>query len=82
MDPVSPLMPTWLRWLHQTGGGMTAAAVLEAVSPLAPVGAQVLYLLQPICGRSTAMANTAHLLEDREALARAIAELEQPENGR
>jgi hypothetical protein len=77
MDPHPPLMPTWLRWLQQTGWGTTAAAFLDAVSPLAPVGAQVLYLIQPITGGNFSLARTAEILEDPAALARTIEALEQ-----
>ena len=80
MDPVPPTTPTWLRWLHQTGRGTTAAAVLEAVSPLATVGAQVLYLLHPLLPPSADLHRTARLLEDPASLDRLIEDLERSEN--
>jgi hypothetical protein len=76
MNPVPPTTPTWLRWLHQTGRGTTAAAVLEAASPLATVGAQVLYLLHPLLAPSTDLRRTAQLLEDPAAYDRLIQDLE------
>jgi hypothetical protein len=75
MDPVPATMPTWLRWLQETGRGTTAAAVLEAVSPLATVGAQALYLLHPLFAPTTDLARTARLLEDSDSFERVIAEL-------
>lgn len=82
MDPVPPTTPTWVRWLHQTGRGTTAAAVLEAVSPLAIVGAQVLYLLHPLFGASTDLYRTARLFEDPTSLDRLIKDLDHSERGR
>ena len=79
MDPVPATTPTWLRWLHETGRGTTAAAVLEAVSPLATVGAQALYLLHPLFAPTTDLARTARLLEDPDSFERLIAELDRPE---
>ncbi len=82
MDPVPPTTPTWLRWLHQTGRGTTAAAVLEAVSPLATVGAQVLYLLHPLLAPSADLTHTARLLENPASLDRLIEDLENSEHNR
>jgi len=82
MDPVPPTTPTWLRWLRQTGRGTTAAAVLEAVSPLAAVGAQFLYLVQPLFSTSTELRRTARLLEDPGLLSRVIEDLGASEGGR
>jgi hypothetical protein len=82
MDPVPPTTPTWLRWLRQTGRGTTAAAVLEAVSPLAAVGAQLLYLAQPLFSTSTELRRTARVLEDPGLLSRILEELDASEDER
>ena len=39
---------TWARVLHRWGLENAAASVLEALGPLAVVGAQLVYLTQPI----------------------------------
>jgi hypothetical protein len=49
-DSLLPRVERWSRWLD--GHGLTgfAAALLDVVVPLAPLGAQALYFLQPALG--------------------------------
>jgi hypothetical protein len=79
MDPSQPFVPPWLQRLHHGGKGGLAAALLEAVSPLAPVGAQLLYMLQPVLGSGDNLSLTASLLEDEERLKATVKALEQGE---
>lgn len=45
-----PQVDRWATWLHARGLGGFAAALLDALEPLAPLGAQALYILQPTLG--------------------------------
>ena len=52
-------------WLQQLGLGIVAAGFLEAFRSLASIGAQMLYLFEPILGgRSDSIQDFARLLED------------------
>lgn len=58
----------WQVWLHRHGLEGLAGAFLEASEPLAPIGAQLLYVVQPVFG----------LVAPREAIGRWAKLLETP----
>jgi len=60
--------PRWQAWLHQHGLEGVAGALLEAGEPLAPIGAQLLYVAQPALS----------LVAPREAIGRWARLLETP----
>ena len=68
------------RAVRRHGLRLPALLVLEAGAPLAPVAGQLLYVAQPllslVTGRS-AIGDLARLLEDRNAVAALVDELEQ-----
>jgi hypothetical protein len=58
----------WARILHRWGVQDIVASLLEAFGPLSLLGAQVVYLGQPILGRLGAndhLEELAHMLENR-----------------
>ncbi|MGD0611485.1 MAG: hypothetical protein ABSB41_08195 [Anaerolineales bacterium] len=73
-DPVSKTRASWPQWadfLRQHGLEDLAAWALEAVGPLAILGAQALYLGEPLLRPAlsdTQLAALAGLLEDRDEL--------------
>ena len=65
-----------IRLLGGTGVGYILAAVLEAASPLAPIGAQALYALEPIFRSETSdWSDLGHALEDPAQLDALISSL-------
>jgi hypothetical protein len=60
---------TWAESLHKWGLGDFTASLLEAAGPLTVLGAQVVYILQPVLGRMVAassLRNLASFLEQPE----------------
>jgi hypothetical protein len=47
LDNFAPRAEAWGAWLRRVGLEGIAGALLDALDPLAPLGAQVLYLAQP-----------------------------------
>jgi len=70
--PLSPVRASWPQWagfLRQHGLEGLAVWALEAVGPLAILGAQVLYLGRPLIPASDAQLDAlAGMLEDPEEL--------------
>lgn len=50
--------------LHRLGLGSITAALLEGLAPLAPLGAQGMYLLEPLLGPGEGWRKVARQLED------------------
>jgi hypothetical protein len=50
--------------LHRLGLGSIAAALLDGLAPLAPLGAQGMYLLEPLLGPGDGWRKVARTLED------------------
>lgn len=48
LRPSRSLWPAWAGYLHQHGLGRIAAEISEVAGPLAIIGAQLLYLGQPL----------------------------------
>jgi hypothetical protein len=53
--------------LRRAGFGPLAAALLEAMSPISLLGAQLGYLMEPLVGRPE-VGEFSRLLEDRESV--------------
>ncbi len=70
-------MPGWLR---DSGLEPWLGALLEAAAPLAPLGAQALYLVEPLAGgRRAWLRDWARRLEEPEALLRLAEQLQEGE---
>ncbi len=65
--------------LRRSGLADFVAAILEAAAPLAFVGAQAAYLVEPVLGSRTA--EVARALEDPQQLAGLVERLRRPEAG-
>jgi hypothetical protein len=66
LESLSPRVVAWGAWLHRAGLDGLASALLDALDPLAPLGAQVLYIAQPtlsLFGSRQAAGDLAHILE-------------------
>jgi hypothetical protein len=76
-------MTTELAWVARVkarGLGDALALALDALEPLGPLGAQVLWVLQPalgLFGAREAVQDIAQALEDPEGIARIRAALEE-----
>jgi hypothetical protein len=60
------LARSWQRRVEQAGLGDVSSAVMEALQPLAPLAAQLLWVAQPtfgLIGRGTAIGALAEMLE-------------------
>jgi hypothetical protein len=69
-----------MRTLRNAGLNGLIAELLEASIPIAPLGAQVIYLLEPILSTPGGrLGETAKLLENRERIQRLIGELRAEE---
>ena len=77
MEP-APSPMDWLeRWIRRTGLQDLATFLLEAFAPLAPLGSQVTYLLEPLVGGKGWAADLEQFLADpdeRERFARRLSE--------
>ena len=63
--------PEWARLLQRWGIEDLASFILEAVGPLAFIGAQAIYMGQPFLGRSDSngkLQALAELLEDQQSI--------------
>ncbi len=75
----------WIAQAKARGHGNMLSLALDALEPLGPLGAQVLWILQPTAGLfggsgvRTAMAELAHALEERGGLEGLRAELARDE---
>jgi hypothetical protein len=77
MRPPSIDLDAWIRFARRRRLEAWAAFLLDSFDPLAPLAAQLLYLLEPLTGRTSAVRRTARALEDgaeRRAVARRLAE--------
>lgn len=54
--------------LQRSGLGSITAALVEGLAPLAPLGAQALYLFEPLFGSSEGWQNLANSLERPDRL--------------
>jgi hypothetical protein len=85
MRPPSIDLDVWITRARRQRLAGWAAFLLESFEPLAPVGAQLLYLVEPILGSRPPMTRRlARALEDdeaRAALARQLQEDSQPGRG-
>ena len=76
MRPLSKDLDAWVRFARQRRLDSWAAFALESLEPLAPLAAQVLYLIEPVLGPRSATRSLAGALEDgqaREELRRRLA---------
>jgi hypothetical protein len=71
--------PQWADFLKKWGMEGFAAWLLEAGAPLAPVGAQLLYVGQPLFNRPTGagLGALAAMLEDEEEIGEFVALLKE-----
>jgi hypothetical protein len=70
----------FVRWLRQMGLNGLAASLLEAAGPLASVGAQVTYMIEPLIGtRDSQISELARTLEDPEGVLQLIEALRSEE---
>jgi hypothetical protein len=70
-QPDHSLWPAWARFLQRRGLAGVAASLIDVVSPFAFVGAQAIYLGQPIFGPPASASSSqalAALLENRTEL--------------
>ncbi len=66
LETFAPRFAAWGEWLHRVGLDGLASTLLEALDPLAPLGAQVLYIAQPtlsLFGSRDAAGDLARVLE-------------------
>jgi hypothetical protein len=69
-------------WLRRMGLGAFAAALLEAGRPLAPLGAQLSYMVDPLLGGSgLSFLEMGRLLEDPRRLEELAQHLQNGEDG-
>ena len=64
VECMSQIREDLVQRLRRTGLGSVAAALLEGFAPLAPLGAQGLFLLQPLFGGGETWQAVAKALED------------------
>ena len=70
----------FVRWLRQMGLNGLAASLLEAAGPLAYLGAQVTYMIEPLIGtRDSQISELARTLEDPEGVLQLIEALRSEE---
>jgi hypothetical protein len=70
----------FVRWLRQVGLNGIAASILEAAGPLAYLGAQVTYIVEPLIGkRGGQISELARTLEDPHEVLRLIESLRSEE---
>ncbi len=65
-------MNDWVEAINARGLGSAFRTVLDVLTPLGPLAAQLLYVAQPVTGLfgwGDAVANFAHTLEDPEEIA-------------
>ncbi|HMK08578.1 MAG TPA: hypothetical protein VK449_06055 [Anaerolineales bacterium] len=68
MRPPSTDLDAWIEFARRQRLAGWAAFLIDSLEPVAPLGAQMLYLLEPVLGRSAAR-GLAHALEDGQARA-------------
>lgn len=69
-------------WFRQRGLGGLAAEVLEALGPLTLLGAQAVYMLDPLVGPSHGViGDLAQILEDPDRISELIRRLRDEEGG-
>lgn len=76
-------MKTWRERLQQAGLLDFAGLVLDVVEPLAPIGAQMLWVAQPTLGLLVApekIASWAELLENPQQIARLREQIEREDS--
>ena len=77
MRPPSTDLDAWITFARRQRLAGWAAFLLESLEPLAPVGAQLLYLIEPVLGQRRSTRALAKALEDdrtRAALQRRLTE--------
>jgi hypothetical protein len=67
-----------VRWLQKTGFGEPSAWLLEALGPLAVLGAQVMYILAPLFPSDRVLTELAGVLEDPHQRAHLMEALLEP----
>jgi hypothetical protein len=67
MRPPSIDLDAWIRFARRRRLAGWAAFFLESLDPLAPLGAQLLYLIEPLTGGRSGTRQVARSLEDGEA---------------
>jgi hypothetical protein len=70
MHPNHPHWPAWAHFLQRRGLAGIAASLIDAAAPFAFVGAQAIYLGQPLLNRpgTSSIQALAELLENRSEL--------------
>ncbi len=77
-EPLQRRLAGWSVRLRRAGLDGLVAAVLDAAEPLGPLGAQVLWVTQPVLGLvmpADEIGDLAHLLDDPKGVAWLRAEL-------
>lgn len=70
------------RWLQRVGLNQPAAFILEAIGPLAFLGAQAAFLVEPLIGASdNPVGDLARLLEDPTQVSELVERLRTEEEG-
>jgi hypothetical protein len=69
MRPPSIDLDAWITFARRQRLAGWAAFLIDSFEPLAPVGAQLLYLIEPVLGRHRSTHPLARALEDEEARA-------------
>ncbi len=67
MRPPSTDLDAWIGFARQRRLDSWLAFALEALDPLAPLAAQMLYLIEPVLGARKATRSLAGALEDEAA---------------
>ncbi len=78
LEPLQRRLAGWSVRLRTAGLDGLVAAVLDAAEPLGPIGAQVLWVTQPVLGLimpADEIGELAHLLDDPKGVAWLRAEL-------
>ena len=76
MEPLSKDLDAWVGFARQRRLDSWMAFALESFEPLAPLAAQLLYMIEPVLGPRSATRSLADVLEDdqaREELRRRLA---------
>ncbi len=82
LEPLQRRLTGWSARLHRAGLDGLVAAVLDAAEPLGPLGAQLLWVTQPVLGLlipADEIGELAHLLDEPQGVAWLRAELIGPQ---
>lgn len=78
-NPVEPTVPEWVEQAKARGLGHALSVALDVLEPLGPLGAQVLWVAQPLLGimvSSEALSSMAQALEEPGGIERLRQQLE------